>query len=121
MENYEIEKTLARGTFGTVYLAHSKNDPRKRSVVIKQLAMEVFSNNDRTSTLNETKVLSMLKHPNIIRYYDNFLSPDATSMYIVMEYATGGTLHDLIESKRNELSKTLDIQSHTSYFKGIEK
>ena len=118
MENYEIEKILARGTFGTVYLAHSKNDARKRPVVIKQLAMEVFSNNDRTSTLNETKVLSMLKHPNIIKYYDNFLSPDMSSMYIVMEYAPGGTLHDLIELKRNELPSTFGIQSHTSYFKG---
>ena len=118
MENYEIEKILARGTFGTVYLAHSKTDARKRPVVIKQLAMEVFSNNDRTSTLNETKVLSMLKHPNIIRYYDNFLSPDMTSMYIIMEYAPGGTLHDLIELKRNELSTSSGIQSHASHFKG---
>ena len=46
------------------------------------------------ATLNEVKVLSMLKHPNIIEYYDSFFHEQA--MMIVMEYASGGTLFDLI-------------------------
>ena len=120
MEKYETEKILARGTFGTVYLAHLKNDTRKRPVVIKQLSMEVFSNNDRMSTLNETKVLSMLTHPNIIQYFESFLSTDATSMYIVMEYAPGGTLHDLIELRRNSLLNEGDgSESFSGYFEGL--
>ena len=40
----------------------------------------------------------MLKHPNVIEYYDSFLHERATMM-IVMEYAAGGTLYDLLESK----------------------
>ena len=120
MEKYETEKILARGTFGTVYLAHLKNDTRKRPVVIKQLSMEVFSNNDRISTLNETKVLKMLNHPNIIQYHESFLShTDATSMYIVMEYAPGGTLHDLIELRRKSLFKKMESsESFSGYFQG---
>jgi len=43
------------------------------------------------------KVLSMLHHPNIIEYYDSFLHDK--SMMIVMEYAAGGTLFDLVESR----------------------
>ena len=39
----------------------------------------------------------MLKHPNIIEYYDSFFHEQA--MMIVMEYAAGGTLHDLIENR----------------------
>ena len=119
MDEYEIEKILARGTFGTVYLVHLKNDARKRPVVIKKLSMEVFANSDRMSTLNETKVLSMLKHPNIIRYYDSFLSPDLTHMYIVMEFAPGGTLHDLIELRRKSMSDVLHkSKSNLGYFQG---
>ena len=119
MEEYEIEKILARGTFGTVYLVHLKNDARKRPVVIKRLSMEVFDDSDRMSTLNETKVLSMLKHPNIIRYYDSFLSPDLTHMYIVMEFAPGGTLHDLIELRRKSMSNELHkSESNLGYFQG---
>ena len=119
MEEYEIEKILARGTFGTVYLVHSKKDARKRPLVIKQLSMEVFDNSDRMSTLNETKVLSMLKHPNIIRYYDSFLSSDLTHMYIVMEFAPGGTLHDLIEHRRKSISiECHNRESNSGYFQG---
>ena len=61
----------------------------------------------------------MLKHPNIIRYYDSFLSSDATHMYIVMEYAPGGTLHDLIEMRRNSLSNEIESRDSISgYFPG---
>ena len=42
----------------------------------------------------------MLRHPNIIQYYNSFLHESA--MMIVMEYAAGGTLHDLIEAKKAE-------------------
>lgn len=42
----------------------------------------------------------MLKHPNIIEYYDSFLHDRA--MMIVMEYAAGGTLYDLLESRASE-------------------
>ena len=120
MEEYEIEKILARGTFGTVYLVYLKNDARKRPVVIKKLSMEVFANSDRMSTLNETKVLSMLKHPNIIGYYDSFLSPDLTHMYIVMEFAPGGTLHDLIELRRKSMSDELHkTESILGYLQGL--
>ena len=42
----------------------------------------------------------MLRHPHIIQYHDSFLHDSA--MMIVMEYAAGGTLHDLIEKARDE-------------------
>ena len=102
MENYEIERILARGAFGTVYLCRSKIHPRKQ-VVIKQLSVDLFNNSDRNSTLSETRVLSMLRHPNIIKYYDSFLSTDGSLMYIVMEFAPGGTLFDMIDERRKLL------------------
>ena len=59
-----------------------------------------MSSADRHSILTEIKVLSMLHHPNVIEYYENFLQDK--SMIIVMEYAAGGTLFDLIETRRRE-------------------
>ena len=53
------------------------------------------------ATTNEVKVLSMLKHPNIIAYYDNFV--DEKSLMIVMEYAPGGTLNDFIQERKGNL------------------
>jgi len=42
---------------------------------------------ERQAALNEVMVLAMLHHPNIIRYYENFL--EDTALMIVMEYAEG--------------------------------
>ena len=121
MDQYDIERILARGTFGTVYLCHLKNDLRKQ-VVVKKLAMEIFNNNDRIGALNETKVLSMLNHPNIIKYYESFLSSDEASMYIVMEYAPGGTLFDLIEQRRKLMALSRESGENnpdSGYFQGL--
>ena len=120
MDQYETERILARGTFGTVYLCHVKADAT-RQVVIKQLSVELFNGTDKLITLNETKVLSMLKHPNIIRYHDSFLSSDGSSMYMVMEYAPGGTLYDLIDQRyKLMLASKTDVNHHPSsyYFQG---
>ena len=43
------------------------------------------------------QVLSMLHHPNIIEYLDSFAHDKA--MMIVMEFAAGGTLFDVIEER----------------------
>ena len=42
----------------------------------------------------------MLRHPNIIEYRESFLHEHA--MMIVMEYAAGGSLDDLIQARANE-------------------
>ncbi len=57
-------------------------------MIIKQIPLEYLRNKEeRQAALNEVKVLSMLDHPNIIEYYENFLEDKA--LMIVMEYAEG--------------------------------
>ena len=70
-------------------------------MVIKQIPVDDLRTEERMATTNEVKVLSMLKHPNIIAYYDNFV--DEKSLMIVMEYAPGGTLNDFIQERKGNL------------------
>ena len=103
MEKYEVLRIAGRGAYGTAYLARRKTDGRE--VILKQVPIEQLNSADRQSILTEIKVLSMLHHPNVIEYIENFLQDKA--MMIVMEFAAGGTLFDLVEMRRKE-GKYLD-------------
>lgn len=69
----------------TVHLCKRLTD--KKLVIIKQIPVEQMTRDQRLAALNEVIVLSMLNHPNIIQYYENFLEDKA--LMIVMEYAEG--------------------------------
>ena len=59
----------------------------KKLVIIKQIPVEQMTKEERQTALNEVKVLSMLDHPYIVKYFENFLEDKA--LMIVMEYAEG--------------------------------
>ena len=61
---------------------------------------------------NEVKCLKALDHPNIVRYFDNFECDNF--FYIVMEYCTGKSLQEIINSKSQKGHKWLlekDVRS----------
>ena len=86
MENYTKVRIIGTGSFGTVWLAHSKE--KRRNYVLKQIPLSIVEEQQRNFVLNEVKVLSQLRHMNIIRYKEAFLSNGF--LCISMEYAHGG-------------------------------
>lgn len=105
MENYEKIRVVGRGAYGIVHLCQRLSD--KKHVIIKQIPVEQMTKEERQAALNEVKVLSMLSHPNIIEYYENFLEDKA--LMIVMEYAQGGTLLDYLQSQNGRLLEEEEI------------
>jgi len=105
MEKYEKIRVVGRGAYGTVHLCVRLSD--RKQVIIKQIPVEQMTKDERQAALNEVKVLSMLHHPNIILYFENFLEDKA--LMIVMEYAQGGTLMDLLQGRNNCLLEEEDI------------
>lgn len=89
-----------------VFLVRRLTD--SRHVVIKQIPVDDLDKDERFAALNEVKVLSMLHHPNIVAYFDNFV--DQKSLMIVMEYAPGGTLHEFIQ-ERNSILLDEDVRN----------
>jgi serine/threonine protein kinase len=96
MEAYTTERELGHGAFGVAFLTTRKDDGRR--CVIKRIRMREMSKRDAGAARREVSVMQEVKHPNIIGYYDSFVEME--SMHIVMEYADGGTLHDVVRRAR---------------------
>ena len=57
----------------------------------------------------EYQILAQLNHPNIVKVHKFELDPDTLTCHLYMDYATGGTLQNLI-NKEHKLTET-DIKS----------
>lgn len=87
----------------------------KVNVVIKQIPVDDLPSEERKASINEVNVLKMLQHPNIVAYYDNFV--EEKSLMIVMEYAPGGTLCELIiERNRKLMEEEVSANNYREFF-----
>jgi len=93
---YEIEGLIGIGGMANVYRAYDVIDDRV--VAIKILRDEHMSNDELQRRFrNESKAISVLSHPNIVKVFDVSFSEKV--QYIVMEYIDGITLKEYIEQQ----------------------
>lgn len=92
---YRINSLLGEGGMGEVYLATDKSTGQQ--VAVKVLARSLSTNPDSLERFRrEAETLRQLDHPNIVKFVDAF---DHEGQYvIVMEYVSGGSLHDLLKN-----------------------
>lgn len=93
MQDYEEIKCIGEGSFGKALLVRHKETQELR--VIKQVDLSQQSDVIQEQSLQESRLLSELSHPNIIRFYDSFLEGDV--LCTVMEYAAGGDIASKIK------------------------
>eukprot|EP01006_Ploeotia_vitrea_P007341 TRINITY_DN16755_c0_g1_i1.p1 TRINITY_DN16755_c0_g1~~TRINITY_DN16755_c0_g1_i1.p1 ORF type:complete len:604 (+),score=30.10 TRINITY_DN16755_c0_g1_i1:85-1896(+) len=100
MEKYTKIRNLGKGNMGVVQLVKSEAD--KKVYVMKLIYLSKMGKKERTASLNEAKVLSSLRHPNVINYVDSFLDRKTEHLCIVMEHAEGGDLSAKIKHQRGQ-------------------
>ncbi|CAD8126151.1 unnamed protein product [Paramecium sonneborni] len=101
-EVYKRIKLLGSGAYGKAYLAESIRD--EQLCVIKQIDVSFMKQDEITQAYREAKIMSTLKHPNIINFREVYKTKKG-KLCIVMDYADGGDLSQKIKQTQGSLSE----------------
>ena len=101
MEQYEDIRALGRGAYAQARLVRRRTDGALLVVKRFYTPLSELSAKERVAVTQEVRLLSHLRNPAVIEYFDSFVQDGV--MHIVMEYAPGGTVHELLVSRRGEL------------------
>ncbi|MCG8668648.1 MAG: ABC transporter substrate-binding protein [Pseudomonadales bacterium] len=92
-ESYVIERALADGGMGMVYLA--KQISLDRNVVLKVLRPNFYDKAFIDLFLREARINSQINHPNVVSVVD-FGEADDNVVFLAMEYLKGQVLGDIV-------------------------
>ena len=110
---YKIGKQLGNGAFGKVFLATNRLTGLK--VAIKTIEKEFITDQrTRRKIFQEVFIMKKLQHRNVIRLLEVFES--SRSVMIVLEYAGGGDLLQIIKSR----GKLQEIEGKGIFYQIIE-
>ncbi len=101
LTNYQILRKIATGGMGSVYLAEQLGAESFRKVVaIKTIKREFLKNKENVDLfVGEAKLVADLIHENVLQVYQ--LGQTKGIYYIVMEYAHGKNLADIIRAHKD--------------------
>lgn len=107
--NYRLERQLAQGAFGTVYLGEHTHLGTQAAIKVlsTQLAQE-----DVEQFRNEARTIARLIHPHIVRILE--FGVQGNTPFLVMDYAPNGTLR-----QRHAKGSQLPPATIVSYVKQI--
>jgi serine/threonine protein kinase len=95
---YIVTRSLGQGSFGSVFLVSHRQTGAQ--LVMKEVQLSGLNHLQLLRSRDEVNILRRLNHPHLIAYREAFLEEVLSSLYIVMEYAAGGDLGQLIASRK---------------------
>ena len=102
---YEVEREVASGGMGTVYLA--RDTVLDRRVAIKVHHPDLASESAAQRLLQEPRILAQLKHPNIVGVHE--VGRERETVYIVSDYVEGLTLADWLSEQRMTFREAAEL------------
>ena len=120
---YEVKELIGSGGMANVYkavmLGHNGPVPAGTVVAVKVLRREYMHDPDLVRRFkNESKAISLLNHPNIVKVYD--VSVDDDLQYIVMEYVDGMTLREYLNERGGKLTSRETVHFISQILKALE-
>ncbi|HXS73007.1 MAG TPA: serine/threonine-protein kinase [Rhodanobacteraceae bacterium] len=105
---WRIERLLASGGMGRVFLAARDDGEFEQQAALKLLSARWADDLTRRRFLEERRVLAKLAHPNIARLLDGGLGPQGEPWY-AMEYVDGAPLTDWCDARELPIAARLDL------------
>ena len=103
IDNYILEKSLGKGSFGEVFLALMKGDSSKKFAAKKLERTEIEKSEAMKYLKNEILILKKLNHPNIVKYES--IKKTKKHFYLIMEFCNGGELSQALEKYQQKYGK----------------
>ncbi|KAK9707713.1 hypothetical protein K7432_010032 [Basidiobolus ranarum] len=94
INDYEILSPIGFGSSAVVHMAIYK--PLQRKVAMKMIDLDFFERNQIDELRRETQVMSLCKHPNVLRVYGSFVH--GSKLYLVTPYLSGGSCLDIMKN-----------------------
>ena len=92
-----VVEELGAGGMGSAYRVR---DPETGyDLVAKVMHPAIGSRDFERRFIREAEVAMRIEHPNLVKVYDVGRDPDTGLAYMIMEYESGGSLHDRIVGK----------------------
>ena len=106
IDGYRLERVLGKGGMGIVYQAVDL--ALSRTVALKIIAPQMAQNKAFLRRFqSEARALARIESPFIVGIHA--LRKAGNQFYIVMEYVKGGTLADLLQRKKPDMPRLLDL------------
>ena len=120
---YRVESLIGTGGMANVYkavvVAQNGPVPAGTEVAVKVLRQELMHDPDLVRRFkNESKAISLLNHPNIVKVYDVSVSDNL--QYIVMEYVDGMTLRDYLNERGGKLTSRETVHFISQILKALD-
>ena len=90
--DYTLDRPLARGGMGSVWLAHRSDGRYEGQVAVKFLNLALVGRGGAERFEREGRVLARLAHPNIARLLDAGVAAGGQQPYLVLEYVDGAPI-----------------------------
>ena len=120
---YSVRERIGTGGMANVYKAVVVGEngpvPLGTVVAVKVLRQELMHDPDLVRRFkNESKAISLLNHPNIVKVYD--VSVGANLQYIVMEYVDGMTLREYLNERGGKLTARETVHFISQILKALD-
>jgi serine/threonine-protein kinase len=116
INDYEVIRKVGEGGFGKVYLAY--HSPTCRLVGLKE--MNIFNKQLGARFNREIRIMRQIAHNNILCYVDNGQDKKTGKPYLTMEFATKGSLEDLMMQNNGFLEPKSTVQYIIQVLNGLE-